>query len=76
LDKGAKIIVHSRDRCYDFKTIFGEKFGEKLAFLTQNKAILCKILIITLYFLEKRQFFSPKIAENRDHNIGPREELA
>jgi hypothetical protein len=27
-----------RDRCYDFKNIFDEKKGKKLAFLTQNKA--------------------------------------
>jgi hypothetical protein len=26
------------DRCYDFKNIFAEKFSEKLAVLTQNKA--------------------------------------
>jgi hypothetical protein len=26
------------DRCYDFLNIFAEKFSEKLAFLTQNKA--------------------------------------
>jgi hypothetical protein len=36
----------------------------KLAFLTQNKANLCKILIITLIF-EKNAIFSPKIVENR-----------
>jgi hypothetical protein len=28
----------TRDRCYDFKNIFAEKFGEKMAFLTENKA--------------------------------------
>jgi hypothetical protein len=46
-----------------------------MAFLTQNKAKLCKILIITLVF-EKNAIFSPeigeKIAENSDHNIDPR----
>jgi hypothetical protein len=26
------------DRCYGFFNIFAEKFGEKIAFLTQNKA--------------------------------------
>jgi hypothetical protein len=26
------------DRCYDFKNIFAEKFSQKMAFLTQNKA--------------------------------------
>jgi hypothetical protein len=33
-------------------------------FLTQNKAKLCKILIITLVF-EKNAIFSPKIGKNR-----------
>jgi hypothetical protein len=32
----------TRDRCYDLKKKFVEKFGEKLAFLTQNKAKLCR----------------------------------
>jgi hypothetical protein len=59
------------DRCYDFLNIFAENFSKKLAFLTQNKAKLFKILIITLVFEKKRQFFSPKIAENCDHNIDP-----
>jgi hypothetical protein len=43
-----------------------------MAFLTQNKAKLCKILILTLVFGEKHQFFRrklAKIAENFDHNI-------
>jgi hypothetical protein len=35
-----------------------------MAFLTQNKAKLCKILIITLVF-EKNAIFSPKIGKNR-----------
>jgi hypothetical protein len=38
--------------------------AKKWAFLTQNKAKLCKILIITLVF-EKNANFLPKIAENR-----------
>jgi hypothetical protein len=38
--------------------------AKKLAFLTQNKAKLCKILIITLVF-EKNAIFSAKIIENR-----------
>jgi hypothetical protein len=29
-----------------FKNIFAEKFSKKLAFLTQNKANVCKMLII------------------------------
>jgi hypothetical protein len=47
---------------------------KKLAFFTQNKAKICKIVIITLAFEKKRQFFSrklAKIAENCDHNIDP-----
>jgi hypothetical protein len=47
-----------------FKNIFAEKFSEKMAFLTQNKATLCKILIITLVF-EKKGNFLPKIDKNR-----------
>jgi hypothetical protein len=42
--------------------------AKKLAFLTQNKAKLCKILIITLVFV-KNAIFSD---ENCDHNIDPR----
>jgi hypothetical protein len=48
-----------------------------LAFLTQNKAKLCKNLIITLFW-EKRQIFwrkLTKIAENCDHNIDPSYEI-
>jgi hypothetical protein len=48
---------------------------KKLAFLTQNKAKICKIWIITLFLGEKRQFFRrklAKIAETCDHNIDPR----
>jgi hypothetical protein len=45
--------------------IFSPKnFAEILAFLTQNKAKLCKNLIITL-FLRKTPIFSPKIVKNR-----------
>jgi hypothetical protein len=51
------------DRCYDFLNIFAKKFGKKLAFLTQNKAELCKILNITLVF-EKKLHFLPKIVKN------------
>jgi hypothetical protein len=38
--------------------------AKKLAFLTQNKGKLCKIVIITLVF-EKNAIFSQKIGENR-----------
>jgi hypothetical protein len=52
------------DQCNDFSNIFAKNFSKKLAFLTQNKAILRKILIITLVF-KKNAIFSPKIVENR-----------
>jgi hypothetical protein len=47
-----------------------------MAFLTQSKAKLCKILIITLVFEKNANFFRrkwAKIAENCDmyHNIDP-----
>jgi hypothetical protein len=64
----------SWDRCYDFKNIFAEKFREKIGVLTQNKAKLCKILIISMVLKEKRQFFRrklSKIAENYDRIIDP-----
>jgi hypothetical protein len=34
------VAVVSRiwNRCYDYLNIFAEKFGEKMAFLTQNKS--------------------------------------
>jgi hypothetical protein len=41
-----------------FKNIFAEKFSEKMAFLTQNNAKLCKILIITLGFEKNANFFA------------------
>jgi hypothetical protein len=44
--------------------IFSQKIAKKLAFLTQNKAKLCKFLIITLDF-GKTPIFSPKIGKNR-----------
>jgi hypothetical protein len=64
------------DKFYDFLNIFGKKMAKKFAFLSQNKAKLCKILIITLivdknacvFFLLKLL----KIADNCDHNIDPR----
>jgi hypothetical protein len=55
------------DRCYDFKNIFAEKFSEKMAFSTQNKAKLCKILIITLVFEKNANFF----VENRKKSQNP-----
>jgi hypothetical protein len=43
-----------RDRCYDFLNTFTEKFGV----LTQKKAKLSKILIITLVFQKNANFFA------------------
>jgi hypothetical protein len=48
----------TRDRCYDFENIFVKKFSIKLSFLTQNKAKLFKILIITLVIEENAIFFA------------------
>jgi hypothetical protein len=58
-----------------FEIFSPKNSAKKLAFWARNKAKLYKILIITLVFLEKRQFFRQKlskIAENCDHNIDPR----
>jgi hypothetical protein len=41
-----------------FFNIFAEKNQRKMAFLTQNKAKLCKILIITLVFEKNANFFA------------------
>jgi hypothetical protein len=57
-----------------FKIFSPKNFAKKLAFLTQNKAKLCKIVITTLVFDKKTPFFRrklAKIAENCDHNIDP-----
>jgi hypothetical protein len=50
--------------CYDFLKHFHQKIGEKLSFLTQNKAKLCKIWIITLVYVINA-VFSPKMGKNR-----------
>jgi hypothetical protein len=57
-----------------FLNIFAEKNCKKLSFFTHNKAKLCKNFH-NIGFWEKRHFFRrklSKIAENCDHNIGPR----
>jgi hypothetical protein len=55
-----------RDRCYDFQNIFAKKLANKIAvFGSKQSKIKKKKLIITLVFQKKRQFFSPKIVENR-----------
>jgi hypothetical protein len=47
-----------------FIKYFCRKNAKKLAFLTQNKAKLCKTLVITLVF-EKNANFLPTIVKNR-----------
>jgi hypothetical protein len=59
----------TRDRCYDFKNIFAEIFGEKLAFLTQIKAKLCKIFIKTLDFEKNANFFTENCQKTQKNNI-------
>jgi hypothetical protein len=57
-----------------FKIFLPKNSAKKLAFLTKNKANLCKMLIITLVFKKNANFFAKncqKIAENCDHNIDP-----
>jgi hypothetical protein len=57
-----------------FKIFSPKMSAKKMAFLTQNKAKICKILIITLVFEKNANFFRrklAKIAENCDHNIDP-----
>jgi hypothetical protein len=41
-----------------FKIFLPKNSAKKLAFLTQNKAKLCKILIITLVFVKNANFFA------------------
>jgi hypothetical protein len=41
-----------------FKIFSLKNFAKKLAFLTQNKAKLCQILIITLVFEKNANFFA------------------
>jgi hypothetical protein len=42
----------------NLKIFSPKKIAKKLAFLTQNKAKLCKILIITLVFEKNANFFA------------------
>jgi hypothetical protein len=51
-----------------FKIFSPKILAKKLAFLTQNKAKLRKILFLILVFEKKMPIFSPKIVETRDHN--------
>jgi hypothetical protein len=57
-----------------FKIVSPKNSAKKLAFLTQNKGKLGKILIITLFFEKNANLFAEKlakIAENCNHNIDP-----
>jgi hypothetical protein len=67
--------TNMRDRCYDFFYIFAKNLANKWRFWLKTKlGTLCKTLIITLVFWEKRQFFRrnlSKIAENCGHNTDP-----
>jgi hypothetical protein len=47
-----------RGCCYDFKNISAQKMAKKLAFFTQNKAKLCKNLILTLVFEKNANIFA------------------
>jgi hypothetical protein len=59
-------LVYSWNRCYDFKSIFAEKVGKKLAFFAQTTAIFLQKVDHNIGFCEKRQLFrSPKIGKNR-----------
>jgi hypothetical protein len=59
-----QIITSSLPDVMIFKIFSPKNSAKKLSFLTQNKAKVCKILIITLVF-EKNGNFLPKIGENR-----------
>jgi hypothetical protein len=62
LPKEGKIAQSGTDVII-FKIISPKKIAKKLAFLTENKAKFCKILIVTLIF-EKHAIFSPKNGKN------------
>jgi hypothetical protein len=46
-----------------------EKFSEKLAFLTQNKAKFCKFLIIKLVFEKNANFFAENCRKSQKIEI-------
>jgi hypothetical protein len=80
---GHRVRPKTRDRCYDFKNIFAEKFSKKLAFFVQTTASFCKNVIITLVFQKNANFLaenwrkSPKIViitsppEDRGFSFSP-----
>jgi hypothetical protein len=57
-ETGSEVVVEPGTNVHDFKNIFAEKNCEKVAFSTQNKARLCKILIKTLIFEKNAIFFA------------------
>jgi hypothetical protein len=61
-------IAESRAYVIILKIFSPKNSAKKLVFLTQNKAKLWS----WHWFLRKTPIFSPKIAENCDHNIDPR----
>jgi hypothetical protein len=52
-----------------FKNIFAKKFGKKLAFLTQNKAKLCKNVTITSVLEMNANFFRRKLSKIAEKNF-------
>jgi NADPH:quinone reductase-like Zn-dependent oxidoreductase len=57
------------------KIFLAKNSAKKMAFFSQNKAKLCKLLIATLVFDKNANFFAEKlskIAENCDHYFDPR----
>jgi hypothetical protein len=61
--RNSQLCFPTWDRCYDYVfKYFRRKIQQKMAFLTENKAELPKILIITLVF-EKTPIFSPKFGK-------------
>jgi hypothetical protein len=58
-----------------FKIFSAKIFAKKLAFLTQNKAKLCKLLIITLVFEKDANFLAENGGKSKKiviiHNIDP-----
>jgi hypothetical protein len=54
-----------------FKIFLPKIIAKKLAFLTQNKAKICKILIITLDFEKNANFFAENWQKSQKINIDP-----
>jgi hypothetical protein len=52
------------DRCYDFKIVFAQKFGENIGvfFAKTTASFFCENVGITLVF-EKNANFCPKLAK-------------